>query len=337
MRDRPEMARVCLAVGGAGGRGVVATCNYQARSYGVRSAMPMGEARRLCPDLVIVEPDMARYRAVSRDVMTIFREYTPLVEPLSLDEAFLDVTEADCCQGSATLIARELRERVKREIGITVSAGVAPNKFLAKVASDWKKPDGLHVITPETVERFVRELPVERLFGVGAVTARKLREMGIETCGDLQGLAHERLIDRFGRHGHRLYEMARGIDERPVRVDRTIKSVSVERTFPRDLPDLEACERELPTLVEDLGRRLARRRTERPISKVFIKLRFADFSTHSLERSQTGIAVPEEAHYRPLLRELYGDRARPVRLLGLGVRFLETSSPARQMALFPDL
>lgn len=337
MRDRPELAGVCLAVGGAGGRGVVATCNYQARQYGVRSAMPMGEARRLCPDLVVVEPDMGRYRTVSRQVMDLFREYTPLVEPLSVDEAYLDVTETDRCRGSATLIARELRERVRREIGITLSAGVAPNKFLAKVASDWNKPDGLCVVLPDQVADFVRALPVDKLFGVGTVTARKLREMGLETCGDLQTMPREALVDRFGRQGMRLFEMARGIDERPVRVDREIKSVSVERTFNQDLPTLAACERELGALVKDLERRLARRRTHKPINKVFVKLRFADFSTHSLERTQTGMVAPATDHYLPLLRTLYGSAPRPVRLLGLGVRFLETRSPAWQIPLFPDL
>lgn len=336
MRDRPELARVCLAVGGAGGRGVVATCNYAARQYGVRSAMPMSEARRRCPDLVIVEPDMARYRAVSREVMTIFREYTPLVEPLSLDEAYLDVTESDHCKGSATLIAQELRERVRQEIGITVSAGVAPNKFLAKVASDWQKPDGLFVITPEQVEGFVRGLAVDRLFGVGAVTARKLREMGLETCGHLQAMAREALVERFGKQGARLYDMARGIDDRPVRVDRTIKSVSVERTFSQDLPNLEACERELESLADDLARRLERRRSSRPIHKLFVKLRFSDFSTHSLERAQSGIVTPTAEQFLPLLRELYGERGRAVRLLGMGVRFVETHSPAQQLPLFTD-
>ena len=171
MRDDPSLREVPLAVGGDGGRGVVTTCNYKARAYGVRSAMPGSEARRLCPGLVTVPTDMGRYRAVSQQVMAILREMTDLVEPLSLDEAFLDVSDVTDHKGSATLMARHLRERVRREVGITISAGVAPNKFLAKIASDWEKPDGLFVIRPEDVEGFVQGLPVEKLFGVGQVTA----------------------------------------------------------------------------------------------------------------------------------------------------------------------
>jgi len=188
MRDDPSLRNVPLAVGGQGGRGVVTTCNYQARAYGVRSAMPGGEARRLCPDLVTVPVDMPRYRAVSQQVMAILREVTDVVEPLSLDEAFLDVSDVTECQGSATLIARRLRERVKQQTGIIISAGVAPNKFLAKIASDWEKPDGLFVIRPQDIAGFVAKLPVQRLFGVGQVTAGKLYAMGAQTCDDLQRL-----------------------------------------------------------------------------------------------------------------------------------------------------
>ncbi|TNE97724.1 MAG: DNA polymerase IV, partial [Gammaproteobacteria bacterium] len=201
MRDDPSLRDVPLAVGGDGGRGVVATCNYRARAFGVRSAMPGSEARRLCPGLVMVPPDMARYRAVSQQVMAILRELTDLVEPLSLDEAFLDVSEVTDHKGSATLMARYLRERVRQEVGITVSAGVAPNKFLAKIASDWEKPDGLFVIRPGDVDAFVRSLKVEKLFGVGKVTASRLHEMGVETCGDMQAVGPEVLTDRFGKQG----------------------------------------------------------------------------------------------------------------------------------------
>ena len=189
MRDDPSLQDVPLAVGGDGGRGVVTTCNYKARAYGVRSAMPGSEARRLCPELVTVPTDMGRYRAVSQQVMAILRELTDLVEPLSLDEAFLDVSDVTDHKGSATLMARHLRERVRQEVGITISAGVAPNKFLAKIASDWEKPDGLFVIRPEDVEDFVQRLPVEKLFGVGQVTASKLHALGVKTCGHMQALA----------------------------------------------------------------------------------------------------------------------------------------------------
>jgi DNA polymerase-4 len=334
MRDDPSLREVPLAVGGEGGRGVVTTCNYKARAFGVRSAMPGGEARRLCPGLVTVPPDMARYRAVSKQVMAILRELTDLVEPLSLDEAFLDVSEVTEHKGSATLMAQYLRKRVKDEVGITISAGVAPNKFLAKIASDWKKPDGLFVIRPGDVDDFIRDLNVEKLFGVGQVTAGKLHALGAVTCGDLQGISADVLIDRFGKQGYRLREMAFGRDNRDVVVSRIAKSVSVERTFSQDLPDKRACESVMASLVADLNLRLSRKAGRKPIHKLFIKIRYSDFSTHTLERVRDRIQEPELEDYQPLLDELVTDTGRPVRLLGLGVRFRSDESPVMQLRLF---
>ncbi|WP_375169793.1 DNA polymerase IV [Marinobacter sp.] len=334
MRDDPSLREVPLAVGGAGGRGVVTTCNYKARAFGVRSAMPGSEARRLCPGLVTVPTDMARYQAASKQVMAILRELTDLVEPLSLDEAFLDVSEITDHKGSATLMARYLRERIRKEVGITVSAGVAPNKFLAKIASDWQKPDGLFVIRPEDVDSFVRALPVEKLFGVGQVTAAKLHALGVETCGDIQAVGPQVLVDRFGKQGYRLHEMAYGRDERPVVVSRIAKSVSVERTFSQDLPDRAACESVLAALVADLNRRLARKARQKPIHKLFVKVRYSDFSTHTLERVREQVSEPAETDYLPLFQELVGDKDRPVRLLGLGVRFRNDEAPVTQLRLF---
>ncbi len=334
MRDDPALRDVPLAIGGQGGRGVVATCNYQARAFGVHSAMPVSEARRLCPGLVMVPPDMNRYRSVSREVMGILRELTDLVEPLSLDEAFLDVSEVSEHQGSATLMARFLRQKIRDEVGITVSAGVAPNKFLAKIASDWEKPDGLFVIRPGDVDAFVQHLPVNKLFGVGKVTASKLAELSVSHCGELQQLTLAQLVDRFGKHGARLYDMARGIDERPVVVSRIAKSVSVERTFSRDLPDKTACLSVLPSLVADLERRLRHKQADKPIHKLFIKIRYSDFSTHTLERIRDQRNLPEPEDFIPLLDELVTREDRPVRLLGLGVRFRNDSAPVTQLRLF---
>ncbi|MBZ2167271.1 DNA polymerase IV [Marinobacter sp. F4216] len=334
MRDDPSLRDVPLAVGGDGGRGVVTTCNYKARAFGVRSAMPGSEARRLCPGLVTVPPDMARYRAVSQQVMAILREMTDLVEPLSLDEAFLDVTDVSDCRGSATLMARKLRARILEEVGITVSAGVAPNKFLAKIASDWQKPDGLFVVRPEDVDAFVMELPVEKLFGVGEVTAKKLYGLGIKTCGDIRALAPEVMIDRFGKQGYRLYEMAHGRDERSVVVSRVAKSVSVERTFSQDLPDRAACETVMASLVDDLTHRLTRKGRKKPIHKLFVKVRYSDFSTHTLERVREHIELPALDDYLPLFRELVAEGDRPVRLLGMGVRFRNDDAPVTQLRLF---
>ncbi|MEP1214627.1 MAG: DNA polymerase IV [Marinobacter sp.] len=334
MRDDPSLRDVPLAVGGEGGRGVVTTCNYKARAYGVRSAMPGGEARRLCPGLVTVPTDMARYRAVSKQVMAILRELTDLVEPLSLDEAFLDVSDVSDHKGSATLMAQYLRRRVKEEVGITISAGVAPNKFLAKIASDWKKPDGLFVIRPEDVDGFVQDLKVEKLFGVGQVTAGKLHGLGLMTCGDLQNVPAEVLLEKFGKQGYRLREMAFGRDDRDVVVSRIAKSVSVERTFSQDLPDKRACESVMASLVADLNLRLSRKAARKPIHKLFIKIRYSDFSTHTLERVREQIREPGLDDYQPLLDELVTDTGRAVRLLGLGVRFRNDDSPVMQLRLF---
>lgn len=334
MRDDPSLREVPLAVGGEGGRGVVTTCNYKARAFGVRSAMPGGEARRLCPGLVTVPPDMGRYREVSKQVMAILRELTDLVEPLSLDEAFLDVSEVTGHKGSATLMAQYLRQRVKEEVGITISAGVAPNKFLAKIASDWKKPDGLFVIRPEDVDRFMQGLKVEKLFGVGQVTAGKLHAMGVSTCGDLQTIPADLLLEKFGKQGYRLREMAFGRDDRDVVVSRIAKSVSVERTFSQDLPDKRACESVMASLVADLNLRLSRKAGRKPIHKLFVKIRYSDFSTHTLERVREQIREPALNDYQPLLDELITDTERPVRLLGLGVRFRNDESPVMQLRLF---
>ncbi len=278
MRDDPSLRGKALAVGGSPDkRGVVATCSYEARAYGVRSAMAMRTALKLCPDLLVVRPRFDVYRAVSKQIHAIFRDYTDLIEPLSLDEAYLDVSASPHFAGSATRIAQDIRRRVAEELHITVSAGVAPNKFLAKIASDWRKPDGLFVITPEQVDGFVAELPVAKLHGVGKVTAERLARMGIRTCADLRQGSKLSLVREFGSFGERLWGLAHGIDERPVEVDSRRQSVSVECTFDRDLPDLAACLEELPTLLEELDGRLQRLDGSYRPDKPFVKLKFHDF------------------------------------------------------------
>jgi len=342
IRDRPELAGRPIAIGGTSGRGVVATCSYEARAFGVRSAMPVSEALRLCPHLELLATDMPRYQAVSRQLMGILREFTPLVEPLSLDEAYLDVTGVETHQGSATLVAKAIRERVRGDLGITVSAGVAPNKFLAKVASDWNKPDGLCVVPPERVGDFVAELAVEKLVGVGPSTAEKLHELGIHDCGDLRQWTEMALRERFGRHGGRLFAMARGEDDRPVEVSRPRKSISVETTYNRNLETLAQCQAALRSLVADLHRRMARKGIDGSgafaMEKLFVKLRFADFETHTRESVWRRPERPGADDFMGLLEALYGDVPRPVRLLGLGVRFPVTSARdrGRQLSLFED-
>jgi DNA polymerase-4 len=241
-REDPSLAKKPIAVGGRPDRrGVIATANYAAREFGIHSAMASSRAMQLCPRLVILPPRFDLYRAVSAQFHRIFSDYTAVIEPLSLDEAYLDVTDSTCQKGSATLIAKEIRRRIREELRLTVSAGIAPNKFLAKVASDWRKPDGMFTIAPEQVADFVVDLPVTKINGVGRVTAEKLRRIGVETCGELQQLPLEQLVKRFGTYGRRLYDVARGVDNRPVQSARVRKSISVERTYARDIAVLPEC------------------------------------------------------------------------------------------------
>jgi DNA polymerase-4 len=332
MRDDPSLAGRPLAVGGAADRrGVVATCNYEARAWGVRSAMPMGQALKLCPDLQVVRPRMDAYKAVSREIHAIFRDYTEIIEPLSLDEAYLDVSDSPHGGGSATRIAQEIRRRVSQELHITVSAGVAPNKFLAKIASDWRKPNGLFVITPDQVDEFVAALPVGKLHGVGRVTADKLGRLGIGTCADLRMWSRLALLREFGSFGERLWSLAHGIDERVVQVDSRRQSVSVENTFDRDLPDLAACLEQLPELLRQLEVRMARLDASYRPDKPFVKVKFHDFSQTTLE--QAG-ARRDLDSYRLLLSAAFARGNKPVRLLGVGVRLEDLRGRHEQLELF---
>lgn len=318
MRDNPELRHKPVAVGGSPERrGVIATCNYEARKFGIHSAMASATARKRCPDLIIIRPDMEKYRRASAQIHEVFRQFTDLIEPLSLDEAYLDVTDCDQLEGSATRIAEQIRAGVKERVGITISAGVAPNKFLAKIASDWEKPDGLFVIRPEQVATFVKELPVKKLHGVGKVTAEKMRKSGIESCLDLQQLDKQSLEAQFGSFGKRLYELSRGIDNRPVQTQRIRKSVSVENTYSTDLEDLQACLEALPDLASQLSTRLQRLENRYRIHKQFVKIKFQDFSQTTVEMLSESTVMD---NYLQLCREGFARGNKPVRLLGLGVR-----------------
>ncbi|AYN95381.1 MULTISPECIES: DNA polymerase IV [Pseudomonas] len=334
MRDDPRLVGRPIAVGGTPDRrGVVATCNYEARAYGVRSAMASHQAQRLCPDIIFVRPRFDVYKAVSRQIHTIFRDFTDLIEPLSLDEAYLDVSDSPHFSGSATRIAQEIRRRVWEELHITVSAGVAPNKFLAKIASDWRKPNGLFVITPPEVAAFVATLPVARLHGVGKVTAEKLTRLGIERCEQLLEWGRLALIKEFGLFGERLWNLAQGIDERSVQVDSRRQSVSVENTFEHDLPDLAACTAQLPALLEELAGRLGRLDTHYRPEKPFVKVKFHDFTQTTLEQAGAGRDIDS---YRRLLTQAFMRGGKPVRLLGVGVRLIDLREGARQLSLFEE-
>ena len=336
IRDDPCLSGLPVAVGGGvSRRGVIATCNYEARRFGVHSAMSSCHAKRLCPQLIIVPSRMAAYREASQAMREIFSDYTDLVEPLSLDEAYLDVSDSSDCQGSATLMAAEIRFRVEQRLRITVSAGVATNKFLAKIASDWQKPNGLTVIPPSRIESFVPPLAVTRIHGVGKVTAQKLHRAGIETCADLRQRSIFELTELFGAFGARLYDLSYGVDERAVVASRRRKSVSVEHTYGEDLPSLAACLAQIPELYIQLQGRLDSLDESYRVKKAFVKIKFSDFSTTTLERLSPKALTCD---YRELLEEAFVRGARPVRLLGLGVRFvnLESNSNFFQLSLFND-
>lgn len=330
MRDDPGLREIPLAIGGASDRrGVISTCNYPARVFGIRSAMATAHAMKLCPQLKVIPGNMAKYREASEQIMAIYRDYTDLIEPLSLDEAYLDVSACHHHGGSATRIAEEIRQRVRETVGITISAGVAPNKFIAKIASDWNKPDGLFVVTPAQVEAFVLQLPVAKIFGVGKVTAARLQEMGIETCADLRQHSMARLVDRFGRFGKRLYELSRGQDDRPVRVSRDRKSISVEHTFSRDLPDLNHCLQQLPAMLQELQQRYARHRDQRDIAGAVVKLKFHDFTQTTVEQAASDCPL---LLYQHLCQEAWLRGNKPVRLIGVGYR-LQPRNPQQLVQL----
>lgn len=321
IRDDPALAGLPVAVGGSEDRrGVIATCNYVAREYGVHSAMASATAKRKCRDLIIIPGNMEKYREASKQMHSIFRDYTSLIEPLSLDEAFLDVSETKKCKGSGTLIAREIRQRVKAEIGITISAGIAPNKFLAKIASDWNKPDNQFVITPDKVKSFVKKLPVRKLYGVGKVTAHKMEMLGIETCNDLQQYDKPALAEMFGSFGETLYNLCRGIDERKVQAESRRKSISVEHTFPEDLPSLETCLSTLPDLMGKLEERISNSKKKVTIGKQFVKIKFSDFVSTTVEQSASALDIDG---FKKLCKTGFERGNKPVRLLGLGVRMKE--------------
>jgi DNA polymerase IV len=319
-RDKPALRGKPVAVGGRPSqRGVVAAASYEARVFGVRSAMPMSRAVRLCPTLEIVPPDFARYRAASQVVFELFRAVTPLVEPLSLDEAYLDVTENAWGEPLGRVVAQRLKAQIRETTGLTASAGVAPNKFLAKIASAWKKPDGLTVIPPARIEQFLQKLPVDALWGVGPVTAARLRERGIERLVDVRGAEPALLREAVGSQTDWLRRLADGIDDRPVVPDRAAKSCGTENTFSQDLIDLA----EIRTAIDEMARSDARWLTRKNLTcrTVTIKVRYSDFTTITRSHSQlpaTRDAGEISARACALLDRTDAGR-RPVRLLGVSV------------------
>jgi DNA polymerase IV len=319
-RDNPTLRGKPVAVGGdPTQRGVVAAASYEARRFGVRSAIPMSRAVRLCPSLVIVRPDFQKYRSVSQQVFGIFKEVTPLVEGLSLDEAYLDVTENCFNEPLGVNVARRIKDRIKAVTGLTASAGVAPNKFLAKIASGWKKPDGLTVVAPERIERFLQGLPVDALWGVGPKTAARLRERGIDKLVDVRTRTVAELSDIVGMHADWLVELAHGRDDRPVEPNRPAKSAGSEETYAADLESIEQIRREIDQLargiVEWIQKKSIKART------VTIKVRYSDFTTVTRSQSTPEYTDDAEEIVARALRLLDKTDAghRPIRLLGVSL------------------
>lgn len=333
MRDNPKLRNVPMAVGGSSDRrGVLCTANYLARKFGVRSALPTAHALKLCPQLVLVKPNMQKYKQASLEVFKIFHEYTDQVEPMSMDEAYLDVTGSLHCHGSATLIAQEIRKRIFEKTNLTASAGIAPNKLLAKMASDFNKPNGQFTVSPHEVESFIKDIPVEKLWGIGKVTAKKLHEMGIKKCLDLQSFRRNEMLHLFGKFGNTLYDFCRGKDDRELELDYERKSVGTEETFEKDIASLDEMKINVVRLVQDLRNDLDRYQ-DRVIKNLHVKIKYHDFKQTTIERQ-----LPfSEENFLELLEERWCQDPRAVRLLGVGVKFEEGKTEESSLGQLPLL
>ena len=328
VRDRPSLRGKPVGVGGARDRrGVLTTCNYEARKFGVRSAMPTFMALQRCPNLIVLPTRFDVYRREAAVIRGILHRFTSLIEPISLDEAYLDVSAHP---GTPAPLAQVIRGMIFRKTKLTSSAGIGPNKLIAKIAGETNKPNGQFEVTPEEVPAFVEKLPVRKIWGIGEKTERKLEELSVKTCGELQRFSRPDLVDLFGKFGVELYDLCRGIDYRPVEPDRPRKSLSTEETFTVDLTTLEQCEERLEELFQELMADLAQKESTRAITKIFVKLKFNDFTRTTAERA--GLA-PTLQDFRSLLAEAFARTGKPVRLIGLGVRFSETTLESAQMDL----
>ena len=335
--DNPSLRGKPIAVGGSGERSVVAAASYEARKFGVRSAMPSVIARRLCPELIFVKHNFERYHEISKSVFEIFTKYTDIIEPLSIDEAFLDVTDDKMHIGSATIIAKRIREDIKRETGLTASAGISDNKFLAKIASDINKPDGLFLIRPEDAERFIEKLPIEKFYGIGSVTAQKMHILGIHNGYDLKKWDLVSLVRNFGKSGVFFFNIVRGIDDRPVEMDQERKSVGTEVTYEKDLKTTFEIIAELYRLEKELMERIEHSGTTG--RTVTLKVKFSDFRQITRSKTlQTYIRNFEILHREVTnLRKSIVLEGTQIRLLGVSISNLETEDPEdRQLHLFDE-
>ncbi len=330
MRDFPEYRDIPIAVGWDGPRSVLCTCNYQARQFGVRSAMPAMKAKQLCPELTIVNCRMDVYSETSKHIREIFSRYTDLIEPLSLDEAYLDVTDATMCQGSATLIAEKIRADIFNELNLTASAGVAPNKFLAKIASDENKPNGQCVITPDKVANFVEQLSLKKIPGIGPKTFEKLNRHGYVTCADVRKSDIRTLQNIVGKFANSLYLKSHGVDNRALEVSRQRKSLAIETTLMQDITTQDECELVIESLYQKLLTRLAPH-SNREIIKQGVKLKFSDFNQTTVETQSNEC---QQALFSSLLSKAYNrSNKRGIRLVGLTLGFADTPSESNQLQL----
>jgi DNA polymerase-4 len=319
IRDNPSLADKPVAVGGSStGRGVLSTCNYIARQFGIHSAMATSVAMRKCPDLIIVKGRMDVYKSVSDHLRQIFARYTDIIEPLSLDEAFLDVTDCELFGGSATLIAEDIRKTIFNELNLTASAGISSLKFLAKIASDENKPDGQFVITPDKVNDFIYSLPLKKISGVGKVTFEKLKTFNLEYGRDIQSVDKSVLIENFGKFGHTLYQRCQGIDDRDIESTRIRKSVGVERTFSDDIDSIEALKAiMIDKLIPELKRRSEKHLQTRKIATIGVKVKFADFHQTTKDFSHT--SFDNDIFSQLLLEAVARGDGKKVRLLGIHI------------------
>ena len=333
LRERPELKDLPVVIASHHPRAVVAAASYPARVYGLRSAMSMGQARKLCPQVIVIEPDFAKYRQVSAQIHQIFQQYTSLIEPLSLDEAFLDVTENLKQIPSATEVAMRIREDIFQATGLTASAGVAPNKFLAKIASDWHKPNGICVIKPSQVQGFIQDLPLKKIPGVGKVTQEKLKSLNLNTLGDLQQIDEALLIQHFGKYGRRLFLYAQGIDERPVEVERERQQISKETTFDDDL-HLNQCRPYWEPLLGQVWQSLQKKQLSARGVTVKLKLKNFQVMQHSKSFKQVLRSPQELAQALDLLLDdLHIAPQMQFRLIGVGVYQLSVPETETQLLL----
>ncbi len=330
-RDHPELKGVPVVVGGERERGVIAAASYEARKFGIHSAMASKLAKRKCPDLIFCPPDFRKYKQVSQEIRKIFFQYTDLVEPLSLDEAFLDVTESKIAKNSATLIAKEIKQKIKEQLQLTASAGVSYNKFLAKIASDVNKPDGLFVIPPEKAQEFIDRLEIRKFFGVGKVTAKKMNDLGIYYGSDLKLVTRSELIRLFGKAGSYYFDVVRGIDEKPVVPDRQRKSVGVENTFAKDLKEKDELNSEIDKLTHELWRRLER--TGKIGRTLTLKIKFSDFGqiSRSITKPNYFHEKDEVMNSAMQMIDIEYPFPKSVRLLGLTISnfYIEGKGPVQ--------